>query len=587
VTDSTGPSVLWPGDAAAAAAGLRRRQHYAQRCFPALSIDHHRRITMPLRLERLRSSFRSGALLAAVVIGTTGCGGGGNTANTPPGGNPGTTSGWTAGLFQPASNFAARCADPRTGIDPETLRPYPDRAGTTVDENNWLRSWSNDLYLWYREIVDRDPALYSTPDYFNLLKTTALTPSGRPKDNFHFSLPTSDWQARSQSGVAAGYGAEWAVLAGRPPRDIRVAYTEPGSPAADAADLRRGTRILAIDGVDVVNDNTSAGVDTIVAALYPSGTGRTHVFTVRDPGAETTRQVTLTSTAVTSAPVQNVGSIDTGSGVVGYLLFNEHIATAEAALVNAVNVLGGIGIDDLVIDLRYNGGGFLAIASQLAYMIAGPGRTSGRTFERMVFNDKHPTRNPVTGQTLSPLPFADQTLGFSLSPGQPLPDLSLDRVFILTGQGTCSASETIVNALRGIGFPVILIGDTTCGKPYGFYPTDNCGTTYFTVQFKGVNEQGFGEYPDGFSPANTVDPAGVPVPGCAVADDFDNELGAAAEARVAAALGYRANGTCPAPAAASGDFASSVRGLGLPPPIDYEVSRPIWRESRVLEGTLQ
>ena len=58
-----------------------------------------------------------------------------------------------------------------------------------------------------------------------------------------------------------------------------------------------------------------------------------------------------------------------------------------------------------------------------------------------------------------------------------------------------------MNGLRGVGVEVIQIGSTTCGKPYGFYPTDNCGTTYFTIQFKGVNDAGFGDYSDGFSPA--------------------------------------------------------------------------------------
>ena len=61
---------------------------------------------------------------------------------------------------------------------------------------------------------------------------------------------------------------------------------------------------------------------------------------------------------------------------------------------------------------------------------------------------------------------------------------------MLTGDNTCSASESIINSLRGIGVEVIQIGLTTCGKPYGFYPQDNCGTTYFSIEFKGVNAQG-------------------------------------------------------------------------------------------------
>ena len=157
---------------------------------------------------------------------------------------------------------------------------------------------------------------------------------------------------------------------------------------------------------------------------------------------------------------------------------------------------GGAGIDDLVLDLRYNGGGWLDIASELAYMIAGPVPTAGQIFDELTWNDKHPATDPVTGQALAPTPFYATALGapFNGTPGQALPTLDLPRVYVLTGNGTCSASEAIMNGLRGVGVEVIQIGSTTCGKPYGFYPTDNCGTTYFTIQFKGSNALGFGDY---------------------------------------------------------------------------------------------
>ena len=58
---------------------------------------------------------------------------------------------------------------------------------------------------------------------------------------------------------------------------------------------------------------------------------------------------------------------------------------------------------------------------------------------------------------------------------------------VLTGPDTCSASESVINGLRGVDVEVNLIGGPTCGKPYGFYPQDNCGTTYFAIQFQGVN----------------------------------------------------------------------------------------------------
>ena len=470
-----------------------------------------------------------------------------------------TESGWVRGVFADDAEFKDFCAVPRSGVD-EDGDAFPDRQGTTLDENNWLRSWSNDTYLWYDEIEDRDPACCNTPTYFEHLKTEAVTPSGVAKDQFHFTEDTASYIARSRSGVSAGYGARFAVLAGRPPRDVRVAYTEPASPATSpGVDLLRGTRILRVDGVSVTN----GAADPLNAGLFPRRTGETHRFQVQDPGSDEVRTVSMTSAVITSSPVQHERVIETDTGPVGYLLFNSHIATAERLLVDAVQELEEADVEDLVLDLRYNGGGYLIIASQLAYMIAGPSAAQGRVFSELRFNDKHTSTNPVTGEVLRPTLFQTTTVGLSLSPGQALPGLNLDRVFVLSGSSTCSASEAIINGLRGIDVDVILIGDTTCGKPFGFYPADNCGTTYFTVQFQGVNAKGFGDYADGFTPTGNPT-GGAEVPGCAVADDFDHPFGDPDEARLKAALGYRADETCPETVMAAADRFVLTEGLDTP-----------------------
>jgi hypothetical protein len=79
-----------------------------------------------------------------------------------------------------------------------------------------------------------------------------------------------------------------------------------------------------------------------------------------------------------------------------------------------------------------------------------------------------------------------------------------------------------MNGLAGVGVQVIQIGSTTCGKPYGFYPQDNCGTTYFSIEFQGVNAKGFGGYPDGFAPGGS---GAASFSGCTVNDDFTHQLG--------------------------------------------------------------
>lgn len=473
----------------------------------------------------------------------------------------------------PESTYEARCATPRSGIDPTTGMKFVDVAGSLLDEQLWLRSWTDDLYLWYLEVPKSDPKMFKTAlDYFDVLKTPAKTASGKAKDQFHFTYVTTDWVALSQSGVEASYGLEWALLQTSPPRKLVVAFTQPGSPAATAG-MTRGTEVLTIDGVDVVN---GSDVDTLNNGISPSDVNQSHTFVVHDPGtpATTTRTVMMTSASIELAPVQGaqVLTLPASTDKVGYMLFTDHIATAEKGLVDAVTTLQAAGITDLVLDIRYNGGGYLDIAAQLAYMIAGPGPTAGKVFERESFNDKHQTIDPFSGMPLQPSTFIGQTVGFSLPAGQPLPHLDLKQVFVLTGSGTCSASEAVMNGLAGVGVKVIQIGATTCGKPYGFFPADNCGTTYFAIQFQGVNDKGFGDYADGFVPGGVN-------PGCVVGDDFTQPLGNPAEGRLAAALAFRTTGACPAAAAPL----AQDRSFADPRRIGEAVSaKPLWRQNRIM-----
>ncbi len=530
--------------------------------------------------------FAKRAIAASCVFVLIGCGAQAGVGEGEGSGSPATPAATTAAAtavsyvaktYLASSQYQNLCAAPRTGTDPNTALPYPDQPGSTLAEQLWLRSWTNELYLWYSEVPDINPAGFTTLAYFDVLKTPAVTPSSKPKDKFHFTYPTSVWVSLSQSGVQAGYGANWALLAKTPPREAVVAFIEGGSPAA-AANIARGARVLTIDGVDFATGNA----DKLNAGLYPSNTGESHAFEILDPGASVSRKVTLVSANITSTPVQNVKTLSAGGATVGYMLFNDHIATAESELIAAVNQLKAANISDLVLDIRYNGGGYLAIASELAYMIAGAARTDGRTFERIQYNDRYPTSDPFTGKALAPTPFYNQSLDFSVAGGQALPTLDLATVYVLTSAETCSASEAIMNGLRGVGVQVIQIGSTTCGKPYGFFPQDNCGTTYFSIEFKGVNDAGFGDYADGFSPGNTAANVGSLVPGCSVGDDFTHALGDPLEGLFAAALRYRASATCPvasgfAPAALAMSRSQSSTGQ---PADGGAIFKPPLRENR-------
>ena len=484
----------------------------------------------------MKKSIQSLFLTACTFV-LTSCGGSSDeTVADPPQAN------WQPGIYADASVYKNFCEAPRTGSDANG-NGYADKAGSSDHEKLWLRSWSNHTYLWYNEIIDQDIAGYNSPEsYFSILKTTAQTASGSPRDQFHYTQDTEEYtRLTSSSGVSASYGTLFKVINRFPPRDIRIMYTEPGSPASSVG-LSRGAEILSVDGVSVVDG------DHIVLnnGLFPEDNGETHTFTVRDLGASTSRIITMTAGTITINPVHNTRVIDTPTGRVGYLTFNTFATrSAESALATAMGSLANQNIDDLVIDLRYNGGGYLAISAQLAYMVAGAGQSAGKTFDKLVFNNKHPNTNPVTGASIQPMTFLSNTIGFSTIQGQALPALNLNRVYVLTTNSTCSASEAFINGLRGIDIDVVLIGNTTCGKPYGFYSTDNCGTTYSTIQFRGENDKDFGDYADGFSPANTTDDASQLLSGCRVDDDLLHVLGDEQEAMLSAALEHRNSNSCP------------------------------------------
>ena len=102
---------------------------------------------------------------------------------------------------------------------------------------------------------------------------------------------------------------------------------------------------------------------------------------------------------------------------------------------------------------------------------------------------------------------------------------------------------------RGLG-DVQLIGSGTCGKPYGFTPKDNCGVSYFPIEFRGINAKGFGDYADGFAPTSGA-PTDTNLPGCSASDDLDKPLGNTSERMLSAALTRAATGSCPASATAT------------------------------------
>ena len=431
---------------------------------------------------------------------------------------------FTANVFEPSGYFDQVCATPRVGLD---------RQGTTLHEKYWIRSFSHETYLWHDELTDIDPAsIESKFTYFSRMRTRAFVRTGRAKDRHHGATNTERYRQRQNAAPKPSFGFD------RSGSTLRNVY--PGAPA-DTAGLKRG---------DVIVSATPAGWTSPVA-------GTAYAFTIRGRGSASTRQVSLTPQVLSKPPVQHVKVIDTDSSdtdsseKVGYMAFFDFNRPAERELAEAIKTLKAGNVKDLVLDLRYNGGGLGHVAGELAYMIVGD--QPGRTFMRLQHNgkldeymDRYVRDEDDEDSPLDLIPFISQAVGYALTENEALPTLDLERVFVLSTSATCSASEALINGILGVdGLEVILIGGKTCGKPHGFYGTDNCGSLYFTIQVAVVNDRDFGAYDDGFYPADAREPYGVSVPGCQVADDLTRDLGDKREAMLAAALHYRENGRCP------------------------------------------
>lgn len=248
-----------------------------------------------------------------------------------------------------------------------------------------------------------------------------------------------------------------------------------------------------------------------------------------------------------------------GGRKTGYILFNDHDFGSQDDLITAFRQLQPQGIQDLVLDLRNNSGGYLYVALTAASMITGPG-SEGQVFEKLRYNDKRTAESDAsTLRFSSRVQFEDSSKQYAV--GTDLPQLSLPRVFVITTGRTCSASESIINALRGIGVQVVRVGTTTCGKPYGFRQKNNCGYSFFPIEFLGTNAAGFGEYTTGFQPT------------CQVAENRQVAAGSANDPLLNAAKYYIDNNACPA-GSATGVQSAATPLLSRDPA--EQPTRPSW-----------
>ena len=494
---------------------------------------------------------RAFLLALPFIWGISACGGGGGGASVAP-------------AEKTASQLAQICSADNLLKD-DALKPT--QAGTLADERQWIRAYLNERYLWYKDIpaVSASDARYnetsatawenfarSISHYFEDLLNPKYTPTGAKVDQFSFMTPTYSWNQFAQ-GEELGYGWLLSEQGSGISRRIWVSYVYPGTQngSASQAGLQRGDEIIRVDDFEV---NVPAYATLVDQGLSPSRS-ESHRFLVKRNGQLVTQEFQLSATTAVLRQAEHQVVIDSENVKWGYLLFNSHVESAQTPLRAALADFKAKSIDQLVIDLRYNSGGYVALASALAYGVAGPNKTVGKTFEKIRHSDKRSAEDES-------LPFYSTDFD-----GGVIEALNLSKIYVLTTDQTCSASESIINGLRGVDVDVVQIGGTTCGKPYGFIAQDNCGITYAAMEFEGVNHKGQGGYANGFSPM------------CAVSDDLSYPLGTITEPMFAAAVAQHRGQVCPSLNATRALGAVGLKGLGSR---TTKLMRPDWQRNKML-----
>jgi C-terminal processing protease CtpA/Prc len=374
-------------------------------------------------------------------------------------------------------------------------------ACTNDAQKQFVLDVMRDVYFWYDLLpTDLDLSLYATPE--ELLENLILS---QPLDSFSYiTSAESDAQFFGQ-GQFQGFGFSTRFEAAD---DLRFTRVFSGSPAAQAG-FQRGQRIVELGGRTIADIVATDGTEGVFAVFDQSPLD--YLIRNRD-GSEFA--ATVSHDIVTINPVPQWRVIDMDGVPVGYVELATFVSTADPAFSTVFSEFSAAGVTDVIIDMRYNGGGLVNTARLLGDYLGG--LVPARVFSLTVFNDK----NTASNQTEFFEPFANVSV-------------NLSRLVVIATSGTASASELVINSMEPHA-DVTIVGDTTFGKPVGQVGVQFCDKILRATAFETLNALIEGGYFDG-----------LPVD-CPVADDLGEVVGSDTDANLITALTVVETGGCPA-----------------------------------------
>jgi carboxyl-terminal processing protease len=410
--------------------------------------------------------------------------------------------------------FIGICSSCKKNKDNTTPVPPIDTSSAATKVKDSAVLITRDFYIWYNQI----PATFSTQSYADpnaVMVALRAYSTGEPNfvntpvDRWSFGVLKADWNQLSggfgSASNTASTGDFGLSVFFRVEGDLRVKLVERLSPAGIAG-IQRGWRITKING----NTNITTGnSDFIVTNVFNTATS---TFTFIKPDGTST-DITLNATTYPQQTVYLDTVYNRGSKTIGYMVLNSFLGDTSAIFSDFARVINNFAsqnVSDIVIDLRYNGGGYVSVQEKLADYLA-PSSANGGVMMKETYNDKHSDYNT--------------TLYFNKTG-----PLNPNHILFIVTPSTASASELLINNLKPYMDVKIIGPNNTDGKPVGFFPISVGDWYVFPISFRSTNSANAGGYFNGFTPDAQV------------ADGLDKNWGDPTEASLAEAIKYITTG---------------------------------------------
>lgn len=332
---------------------------------------------------------------------------------------------------------------------------------------------SRDIYLWNDQIpTNFNARAYRSPvEIMQAIRQYSIEPGfSDPVDHYSFAMDQDEWNDLS-NGIISDFGLNAFFLTDT---DLRVRAVEAASPAG-AAGIRRGWKFVRVAGNTNINTDNS---EFLAENIYESGST---AFTFEKPDGSTV-DITLNSATYQEHPVILDSVYPVGGKKAGYLVFNSFLGDTSQVLNELTGVFNRFvseGVTDVIVDLRYNGGGYVSLSEALANFLIKTS-SNGSIMMTQQYNENYSDLNDV-------MVFRKRG------------SLNINNVYFIVTENTASASELLINNLKPFMNVKVVGPEPTFGKPVGFFPIPVGDWYVFPVSFRSTNGVGDGNYFDGIA----------------------------------------------------------------------------------------